>query len=43
MVKFVLDFLFGLAFGMGFLVAYALIKFIIMLLSGAGLPHNTLP
>ncbi len=43
MVKFVLDFLFGLAFGMGFLVAYALIKFVVALLSGAGLPHNAVP
>ncbi len=43
MVKFVLDFLFGLAFGMGFLVAYALLKFIASLLSGAGPPHNAVP
>lgn len=38
MVKFVENFFFGLAFGCGFLVAYALLKLIVMLLSHAGLP-----
>ena len=41
MVKFVQDFLFGLGFGCGFLVAYALLKLIVMLLSHAGLPANS--
>lgn len=38
MVKAVSDFLFGLFFGCGFLVAYALLKLIVLLLSHAGLP-----
>jgi hypothetical protein len=37
-VKFVGDFMFGLAFGCGFLVAYGLLKLIVILLSHAGVP-----
>ncbi len=35
MQKAVVDFLFGLCFGMGFLVAYAVLRFIVHLLAGA--------
>jgi hypothetical protein len=35
MQKAVVDFLFGLCFGMGFLVAYAMLRFIVYILSGA--------
>ena len=38
MPKFWIDFLFGLAFGMGFLVAYGLLKLIILVLGNAGVP-----
>jgi hypothetical protein len=38
--KFWNDILFGLAFGIGFLVAYAVIRAVVSLLSGAGLPHD---
>lgn len=36
MLKFLTDFLFGLAFGFGLLVAYGVARLIIMLLSHAG-------
>ncbi len=35
MQKAVSDFCFGLCFGMGFCVAYALLRFIVSILSGA--------
>jgi hypothetical protein len=35
MQKAIADFLFGLFFGMGFCVAYAVLRFIVSLLSGA--------
>jgi hypothetical protein len=38
MVKFAENFLFGLAFGCGFLVAYAVLKLIAYLLGNAGHP-----
>ena len=40
MAKAVENFLFGLCFGMGFMVAYAVIKLIASLLGHAGLPAN---
>ncbi len=42
MSKGVENFLFGLWFGCGFLVAYAVLKLIVMLLSHAGLPAERL-
>jgi hypothetical protein len=42
MVKFVSDFMFGLAFGMGFCVALAVLRFIVGLLSGAHAPAGIL-
>jgi hypothetical protein len=41
-MKFWTDFCFGLAFGCGFLVAYAVLKLVVMLLSHAGLPAERL-
>jgi hypothetical protein len=38
MQKFVSDLMFGLAFGIGFALAWAVIQFIVMLLSHAQLP-----
>jgi len=38
MPKFVENVLFGLAFGIGFMVAYAVCQLIVMLFSHAGLP-----
>lgn len=45
MQKAVSDFLFGLCFGMGFMVSYAVLKLIVMLLSHAhaGLPRDVMP
>lgn len=43
MVKAFMDFLFGLFFGMGFMVAYALLKFIVSLLGHAGMPPTIGP
>lgn len=39
MAKALADFLFGLAFGMGFMVSAALLRFIISLLSSAEMPN----
>ncbi len=33
------DFKFGICFGMGFILAYALIRAIVAFLSGAQMPH----
>lgn len=38
MVKAIQDFLFGIFFGMGFMVSVAVLRFIVGLLSGAGHP-----
>lgn len=39
MQKFIADLLFGMAFGVGFILAYAVLRAIINFLSGAQVPH----
>lgn len=39
MAEAIKNFLFGLFFGMGFLVAYAVLRLIVSLLGGAQAPH----